>query len=257
MSSVLDAFSDAIMEKAALLKIIVYALPVFLAATAYLGGQTNAFNFWKIVTAAIFLGALTNGIYCVKNSKENVLTLNPIELGTALLKALIIIVPYTFVSYSVGNTAIKYIPTIEGIPHFDVIMQGILWGLVGAIVLSAYMCFAVNMQVPQGFNLKKVFNSCVDIFVCVFFFIPQLLIADAVIVFPIMYLFNYLGVPLTHWGFVWYCSMVIVINLSVFANYLAQAAYEHIKFEEDEYANKYIIDEFQVEKGKDNLKKFF
>lgn len=257
MSSVLDAFYEAIMEKAAMLKIFVYALPVFFAATAYIGKQMPAFNFWKIVTAAIFLGALTFGIYCVKHKKETVLTLNPFELVTSLLKALVVIVPHTFVWYAVGSTAIKFIPTIEGIPHFDMIMQAIVWGIVGAIVLSAYMCFAANMQVPQGFNIRKVFNSCVDIFVCVFFFLPQLLIADAILIFPIMYSFTYLDVPLTHWGFIWYCSMISVINLSVFANYLAQTAYEHIQLDDEDYKDKYIIDEVQVEKGKDNLKKFF
>jgi hypothetical protein len=54
VSSVLDAFSDAIMEKAAPLKILVYAIPVFLAASSYIGGQTQAFNFWKFVTGALF-----------------------------------------------------------------------------------------------------------------------------------------------------------------------------------------------------------
>ncbi len=258
MSSVLDAFSDAIMEKAAPLKILVYAIPVFLAASSYIGGQTQAFNFWKFVTGALFLGALTFGIYCVRNSQEKVLTLNPIELITALLKALLVIVPHLFIWYSVGSSALKYIPTVEGVPHFDTIVQAVIWGIVGAIVLSAYMCFASNMHVPQGFNLKKIFNSCIDLFVCVFFFIPQLLIADAVLVFPVMYTFNYLEVPLTHWGFIWYCSMISVINLSVFANYLAQTAYEHIKQNDNDYANRYIFDDIQAgNKSKDNLKKFF
>ena len=72
-----------------------------------------------------------------------------------------------------------------------------------------------------------------------------------------MYSFTYLDVPLTHWGFIWYCSMISVINLSVFANYLAQTAYEHIQLDDEDYKDKYIIDEVQVEKGKDNLKKFF
>ena len=147
-----------------MLKIFVYALPVFFAATAYIGKQMPAFNFWKIVTAAIFLGALTFGIYCVKHKKETVLTLNPFELVTSLLKALVVIVPHTFVWYAVGSTAIKFIPTIEGIPHFDMIMQAIVWGIVGAIVLSAYICYTEKAFISIAFCKGKTIEKTCGLF---------------------------------------------------------------------------------------------
>ena len=260
MSSVFEAFSDAIMERAAVLKVIVYAIPIFLAANAYIGGQTQMFNFWKVLTAAMYLGALTFGIYSVRNCHETVLTLNPLVLMSSILKALLVIIPHIFIWYSLGSTVIKFIPNIDSIAHFDIVMQGIVWGIVGSIVIAAYINFASKMSVPQGFNFTKIFNSCIDVFVCIFFFIPQLLIADALIIFPMKFTFTYLEIPLTHWGFVWYCSMVAVINLSVLANFLAQTAYENIKLNDEDYAAKYIFNDIQTDdkdKGKDKLKKFF
>ena len=52
--------------------------------------------------------------------------------------------------------------------------------------------------------------------------------------------------PFNHWGFVLYCSMVFVINISILANFLAQASYEHIKGnneEYDDYSQINLIDE--------------
>lgn len=253
MSSVTEAFSDSIMERAAIVKIFLYAIPVFLTATSFIAGDTVAFNFWKIFTAIIFFGALTFGIYNVKHKHEAVLTLNPIDIVMSIIKAAIVVVPHAFVWYYAGLYVLKIFPKLD-LPYFDIILQSLVWALVGSIIMTAYMCFAVNLQIPQGFNLKKIFSSGADIFVCVFFFIPQLLIADAIIIAPVMYVFTFLEFPLTHWGFVWYCSMVAVINLSVFANYLAQATFEHIQLDDDEYQDKYLFNDVNFDEKKN---KFF
>lgn len=256
MSSVLDAFCEAIMEKSALVKIIVYAIPIFLAAISFVSGQTASYNFWKILTLILYLGALTFGIYNVKHKKEIVLTLNPVELFASLLKALLVLVPHILVWGILGLYISRLVPEVDSIAHFSTVVRIIIWSIAGSIVLAAYICFAADLKLGEGFNLPKILRSCVEIFVSVFFFLPQLLIADALIILPIMYTFKYLNVALTHWGFVWYCSMVAVINLSVFANYLAQAVYEFMPLSDSDYRDNYVIDEFPIE-DKDKLKKFW
>lgn len=65
---------------------------------------------------------------------------------------------------------------------------------------------------------------------------------------PVVYLYSFFKVPFTHWTFLFYASIVAVVNLSVSANYLAQIAYECIPGNNEEYDNNYdapidLIDE--------------
>lgn len=52
---------------------------------------------------------------------------------------------------------------------------------------------------------------------------------------PVAYLFYFFHLPFTHWGFVAYCSLAFVVNISILANYLAQSSYENIKGNNEEY----------------------
>ena len=95
--------------------------------------------------------------------------------------------------------------------------------------------FAKYLNIVQGFNYKVIAESCIDVLVSLLFFLPQLAIANLVLVGPVAYLFWYFQLPFTHWGFVAYCSVVFVVNISILANYLAQASYENIKGSNEEY----------------------
>jgi hypothetical protein len=56
-----------------------------------------------------------------------------------------------------------------------------------------------------------------------------------VLVIPVAYLFFFFKLPFTHWGFIAYCCMVLIVNISMLSNSLAQIAYEHIKGNNDDY----------------------
>ena len=65
-------------------------------------------------------------------------------------------------------------------------------------------------------------------------------------------LFWFFKLPFTHWGFVVYCSLVFVLNISIIADYMAQMAYENIRsFAKDEGEDTIlgsVIDRMDTEK---------
>ena len=73
------------------------------------------------------------------------------------------------------------------------------------------------------------------------FFTPQWLIANTIIVGPILYIYSLFHIPYSHWTFIFYCSMVTIANISIIANYFSQTSYELIKGEGQEYNDNYEI----------------
>ena len=94
----------------------------------------------------------------------------------------------------------------------------------------------------EGFNYKVISECCIDVLIAFAFFVPQLAIANLVLLIPVAYLFFFFKLPFTHWGFIAYCCMVLIVNISMLSNYLAQCAYEHIKGNNAEYDENCQID---------------
>ena len=240
MASIVDSFNDALNEDKSYLKICLFAIPVYFIVKLFLVGKMALFTFYGSIVGLLFLGLLSQGIHNVRSNKKVILSLNPIELGIAIIKSLIVIVPYALGLGFVGKllTAI-HIP-VE-LPHVQLIYAIIVWSLLFSILLTAYLSFAKYLKIMQGFNLKVVCESCVDVLVSFLFFIPQLLFVNVVLVGPVAYLYFVFHLPFDHWGFIAYCSAMFVVNLSIMANYLAQSAYEHIKGNNEDYEDNVQI----------------
>ncbi len=234
MASIVDAFNDALGENLAYIKIIGYSIPVYFVAKWFLIGKIGQVVFWGSILSVFFLALLTLGIHNVRMSKREVLSLNPIGLLKALVKAVVVLVPQGLIFGTLGYFLSQISIPID-LPHVPLIYSIIVWSIIGSIILTSYLSFAKYLRVLQGFNYKVIFESCMDVLVSFIFFIPQLLLANVVLVGPVAYLYFFFNLPFTHWGFVAYCSAVFVINISILANYFAQASYEHIKGNNEEY----------------------
>ena len=71
-----------------------------------------------------------------------------------------------------------------------------------------------------------------DILVAVLFMIPQVLLANAIILIPVTYIiWVFLGLPHPVATFFW--SMVLIFNLAMIGHYLAQVDYEAIAAKEN------------------------
>lgn len=235
MASIVDSFNEALTEDFALVKIGLYSIPVYFCTKFFIVGQMNLFYFYGFLTLVLFFGLLTKGINNVRMSKKEILTMNPKELLNATARGLTILVPQLIVFGAIGHYVLKEIQIPVELPHVPTIFAIIVWSILGSIVLTSYLSFAKYLRVVQAFNYLVVFESCVDVFVSFLFFIPQLLLANVVLIGPVAYLFYFFQLPFTHWGFIFYCSLAFVVNISILANYLAQSAYENIKGSNEEY----------------------
>ena len=235
MASVVDAFNEALSEDLSLVKIAVYSIPVYFCAKLFLVGKMSEFYFYGIITAILFLGLLTFGFNNVRLNKKEILTFNPINLLKAIVSTTVALVPQLIVAWLIGDFIIKNIQIPIDLPHVSTIFAVIVWSLLFSIILTSYLSFAKYLRILQAFNYKVILESCVDVLVGFIFFIPQLALANVVLVGPVAYLFYFFHLPFTHWGFVAYCSLAFVVNISILANYLAQSSYENIKGNNEEY----------------------
>lgn len=245
MASIIDAFNDALADDSVVMKVLVYGAVIYYVATLFIQGKTAVFSFWIVPVGILLFALLTVGINNVRMNKKTVLTLNVFELLNALLKGSIVVLIQGGIWWVVGHClSLVSLPPL--FPHAQLIYSILIWSIVGSIFLTSYLSFAKYLKVLQGFNFKVIFESCVDVFISFLFFVPQLALADFILVGPVAYVFSVLGLSYVHWCFVAYCSVVFVINLSMIANYLAQSAYEHIKGNNEEYqenVNVNLIDD--------------
>lgn len=235
MASVVEAFNEALSEDLSFVKIFLYSIPVYFCAKFFLVGKMGQFYFYGFLTAVLLLGLLTQGIHNVRMNKSEILTLNFIDLFKVTIMTAVVMIPQFIIWGIIGNLLVTKITIPIDLPHVPLIYSIIVWSIIFSILLTSYMSFAKYLKMVQAFNYKVVFESCIDVFISCLFFVPQLLLANAVLIGPVAYLFYFFQLPFTHWGFVFYCSLASIVNLSIIANYLAQSSYEHIKGSNEEY----------------------
>lgn len=252
MASIIDAFNDAVNDKNVYLKIFVYAIPVYFCADFFIKGQMNAFYRLGTFTLFLSLGLLALGIYNVRKNNKEILTINPLKILLPLLKMIIVIAPQMLIYYLIGSYLTQKITIPVDIPHFDLIFDIVIWSILCAILITSFISFARSLSIKDGFDLRIMFLSSIDLLLVLLFAIPQWLILNAILVAPVAYLFWFFKLPFTHWGFVVYCSLVFVLNISIIADYMAQMAYENIRsFAKDEGEDTIlgsVIDRIDTEK---------
>lgn len=235
MANIVDAFNDALTENMAYAKIGVFAIPVYIIANQFMVGNTSMLPLYSVIAGVLFLALLTQGINNVRMNRREILTFNFIKLGITLLKTIVVLVPQILIFGAIGYNLTTKVTIPIDLPHVPLIYSILVWAIIFSIVLTSYLSYAKYLRVLQGFNYKLIFESCIDVLVSFIFFIPQLVLANVVLIGPVAYLYSVFNLPFDHWGFVAYCSAVFVINISILANYLAQASFEQIKGNNEDY----------------------
>lgn len=235
MASVVDAFNEALSEDLSFLKFAIYSIPVYFCAKFFLVGQMGMFYFYGAITAILLLGLLTQGINNVRMNRNEILTLNPLKLLNSIIRTFLAVIPQLIVWGIVGALVVKHVKIPIDLPHVPLIFQIIVWSIIFSIVVTSYMSFSKYLKIQQAFNYKVIGESCIDVLISFLFFVPQLIIANGILIGPVAYLFFFFHLPFNHWGFILYCSLVFVVNISILANFMAQASYEHIKGNNEEY----------------------
>lgn len=241
MASIIDCFSEAIHEDLALVKIAVFSVPVYICIKLFMSGNMGMFYFWASVFGLLFFGEMTKGINNIRMNQRSVLSLNPINVIWALLKAFLVVIPQGLVLGLIGHLLVMLFTSIPvNLEHYNLVVTVIIWSIIASILLTSYLSFAKYLRVTEGYNLVVVSESCIDVFISVLFFVPQVLLVNVVVFGLPYYLFhNYMKMPDDHWFILAFASVVLVINFSMFVNYLAQASYEQIKGNNEDYDDNY------------------
>lgn len=239
MASLTDAFNDAFGEDMAMVKIIVYAIPVSICANLFMANSFVAGFFFAIPTAILLATLMSNGICNIRSNKREILTFNIISLISVAVKLLIAILPIFCLMMFIGYCIVTFVKFPFDIPNFVLIFNCIVWLIVFSVIFTSYLAFSKTLNVFDAYNIKVISESSMDVCINLLFLIPQLLIANGILIGAVWYLFFVFKLPLNSMLFVFYCSCVAMLNLSALSSYFAQASYELIKGKDSEYQDNY------------------
>ena len=236
MASLTDAFNDAFGEDMAMVKIIVYAIPVSICANLFMIKSFVAGYFFAIPTLILMATLMSNGICNIRSNKRDI-----ISLISVTIKLIIAVLPILCLMMFIGYCIVTFVKFPFDIPNFTLIFNCIVWLIVFSVIFTSYLAFSKTLNIFDAYNIKVISESSMDVCINFLFLIPQLLIANGIFIGAVWYLFFVFKLPLNSILFVFYCSCVGVLNLSALSSYFAQASYELIKGKDSEYQDNYYM----------------
>ena len=145
MANIVDAFNDSLTENMAYVKIAIYAIPVYIIANMFVIGKTDALPFFAPIAGLLFLALLTQGINNVRMNRREILSFNPLQLGKALIKALIVLLPNILVFGAIGYNLTTKVTIPIDLPQVPLIYSILVWSIVFSIILTSYLSFAIYL----------------------------------------------------------------------------------------------------------------
>lgn len=240
MASIKDAFEESMQDKHAIWKYAIFAVPVYFCVQLYLDGAWGGFWTLAIPTYFLLFGFLAECTANVRNGKDSILpTFNIFKLFWSGIKGTVALGPSIAINCFLASYIAGLLPNFLVEPKTCAIFQGIVWALFGAVILTGYLCYAKSFKILDAYNLKVISESCVDILVAVLFMLPQVAIANALLLVPVSYLiWVFIGIP--HPVAIYYWCTVGIFNLAMCGHYLAQVDYETIGTRENEQKDKIL-----------------
>lgn len=240
MASIKDAFEESMQDKHAIWKYAIFAVPVYFCVQLYLDGAWGGFWTLAIPTYFLLFGFLAECTANVRNGKDSILpTFNIFKLFWSGIKGTVALGPSIAINCFLASYIASLLPNFLVEPKTCAIFQGIVWALFGAVILTGYLCYAKSFKIIDAYNLKVISESCVDILVAVLFMLPQVAIANALLLVPVSYLiWVFIGIP--HPVAIYYWCAVGIFNLAMCGHYLAQVDYETIGTRENEQKDKIL-----------------
>ena len=227
MASIKDALEESINDNLAVVKYILYAVPVFFSYTFFNKGNMEAFFMLGSITTLMLATVLIEIIYNVRTSQNRVLPdFNIFTFCGTSLKTIFALGPLLGLGLWGGNMLCN-IQIPIAIPNINVqlIYSIIVWLIIGSIILTALILFAKTKKIKDAYNLKLIANTCIDFLLAMLFYIPQLIILNGLAIGCIAYVFA-IFLTLDNPIFIFICSLAFVINIAITGNYLAQVDYD-------------------------------
>lgn len=232
MASIKDALEESLSDNLAFVKYFLFAIPVFICYQLFSRGNMGMFYFLGFFTLLMLVSILIQCINNVRNGKNYVLpTFNIIDFGVTAFKALFAAGPVIGLSLWLGSL-IASIKIPIPLPNIQLIYAIIVWLIIGSIMVTSLILYAKTQHIKDAYNLPLISNTCIDILVAIIFYIPQLILVNALIVGVIAYLFA-IFFNLENPIFIYLCCMALIMNIAITGNYFAQIDYELVPRDED------------------------
>lgn len=228
MASIKDAFEESLQDNNAILKYIIFSLPVFYCVYLFSEGKLGAFWTVASITFLLLFGIFIKCTTNVRNGKDAVLpSFNIFSIIWSGIKGSIALGPSIAINCWLASLVCNLLTNVFPEPNTLLVFKCAVWGLFSSFILTGYLCYAKSFKIVDAYNFKTISESCIDILIAVLFLIPQVLIANAILLIPVSYvIWVFFGLP--HPIAIFYWCMVLVFNLAMCAHYLAQLDYEAI-----------------------------
>src|SRR5574344_1987724 len=201
MASVIDALNEALSEDKSAIKILLYSIPIYFCAHLFVLGKLDSVFYTSVFLTAILMFALLSK--GINNVRMN-------------RREVLCLNPLNLISALIKS--------------FIVVVPYIL--VLGFCGLAILKYVKIPFDIPHISFISEiiVWSILGSIFMTAYMSFSKYL--------RILQAFN---VKVIFESFVYYCSIIFIVNISVLANYLAQAAYEHIKGSNEEYDDNHQI----------------
>ena len=248
MALITDAINDALNEKVLILKLVLYAVPVFFCANAYVNDNMQFFYASLIPVVIYLLTLLSSGIASISSNKCEIFTLNIFSLIPTVIKLFIALTPQLLLLSFLGYMLTANIKIPTEITALPLVFKIVVWSFLFSIWFTSYLAFSKKLDIKNAYNLKIVSDSSVDVLVNMLFLIPQLCMVNGILAGFAWYVFFFFKIPINNPFFIFYCSMLVLLNILILSSYFAQLSYEIIKGKNEDYKDNYYIKGKNIEK---------
>lgn len=231
MASVKDAFEDTLSDNLSVLKIILFAIPLYYSYYLFTTYKDNTTLFWWVagITFMLLFGFIIKCTTNVMQGKDYILpSFNIFSIFWAAFKGLLAIGPTIAL-----NTWLATLITSKvslSVEWVDIAFKCIIWGIFISIILTGFVLYTKRQKISDAYNFKIISDSSINILIAVLFMVPILAIFNLFTVGFISYvIWVFLGLESQILMFFW--CVAIVFNLSVIGDYLAQVEYENVRDE--------------------------
>ena len=231
MASIKDALEESITDDYALVKILIYALPVYICYNLFSQGNMSMFYVIGFFTILMMVSILITCINNVRNGKNYVMpSFNIFKFSLTAAKALLALGPITFLGLYLGKI-LSGIQILIPLTNVQLIYSIIVWLIISSIIITSTIIYSKTEIIKDAYNFNLISNTCIDILLAILFYIPQLLLVNTIILGSIAYIFL-ISVGIDNPIFIYLSCMMLIMNISITGNYFAQIDYELIPRDE-------------------------
>ncbi len=232
MVNIIDTFRNVIGDKYAVIKLLILTVPVLINVYAYLEGQlilANTLNvIYNIIFAAVFFETIRRS--CTSEPMLLPSFLMPIRIFITLGQTIVASIPSLIIC---GGIVYGYFQLLKAFPDIQQ-ESNIYWIITGIFILFILSIFFASVtqfldsgKIVDSYNPMKIVRALNRFIINIIGFVIQDVLFIAIVgVIPLAAIFVVFGFKYNIFVFYLYASFFFVMNLIMFADFIAQTKKE-------------------------------